>query len=130
MQYGLVFLTLVILPSPRAASAVPVEFSCRVCSRSAVPEGLRAGDAQFSLVLVGRTTDGGGLGQVTVAIAPEMVDSQALLRCLKSWKVRGIPAGAQVTVVLNWKWGSWRRISVTAGEITQTVELTADEADP
>ena len=130
MRQAFVLLSLLALPSPRAATAAPVEFTCRVCSRSVVPEGVRAGNAQFSVLLVGRTTDGGGLAEVSVAKAPEMVDSQAVLRCLKSWRIRGIPAGAQVTVGLNWMWGSWRRISVTAGETTQTVELDADEADP
>ena len=122
MRSAFVLLTLVTPPAPSAAIAAPVEFSCRACSRAAVREGIREGRLQFSVVVVGRTTDVGTLDEL-VARGPEMVDSQAILRCLKTWQVRGVPAGAKVTVLLNWKWGSWRRISVTCGEITQTVEL-------
>jgi hypothetical protein len=114
---------LVSLCARASAGATPVVVEARVCSAALVPEAMRGAHAQFSAIVRASSSASGSLADAKVVSGPEWLDRQGLLACIGEWRASGLPGGAAVTIVLNWKWGAWVSVAIGTSTFRYSVDL-------
>jgi hypothetical protein len=115
-----------LLLMPLAARPGQIEVTCGVCSVEAVPASMRQAHVQFTAVVSGRVGALGELLELKVILAPDWLGRDALLKCVRRWRARGLAGRTPVTVALVWKWGAWHRMSIAAGHAKYEVTLEPD----